>query len=43
MQINFTSSEDLKETRIVHTKSDNIKNMMGSEKNDNIEEILKSL
>ena len=42
-QINFTSSEDLKETPIVHTKSDNIKTMMGSEKNDNIEEILKSL
>ena len=31
MQINFTSSEDLKET------------MMGSEKNDNIKEIFKSL
>ena len=38
MQISFTSSEDLKETRIVNTKSDNIKTMLGSEKNDSIEE-----
>ena len=40
MKINFISPE---ETCTMHTKSDKIKVMMGSETNDNIEQKLKKL
>ena len=40
MQINFTSSKDSGETRTMHTKSDNIEIMMGSE-TDNINQDLR--
>ena len=43
MPINFISSKDLKGTRTMHTKSDNIKIMTGSETNDIIKELFKSL
>ena len=39
MLIDFISSKDLKETHTMHTRSDNIKIMMGSEINDIIEEL----
>ena len=41
--INFISVKDLKETRIMHSKSDNVKIMMGSETNDIIEKISKKI
>ena len=44
MAINFTSSkEDSDETRTMHTKSDNIEIMMGSETDEIIEKLFKSL
>ena len=43
MSINFISSEDSDETRNMHTKSDNIEMMMGSEKDDIINELFESL
>ena len=43
MRINFLSSKDLRETCTMQTKIDNIKIMMGSETNDIIEELFKSL
>ena len=43
MSIKFISSRDSNETRIMHTKSDNIEIMMGSETNDIIEELRESL
>ena len=44
MAINFTSyKEDSDETRTMHTKSDNIEIMTGSETNEIIEELFKSL
>ena len=39
MLINFISSKDLEETRKMHTKSDNVKIMMGSERNYIIKEL----
>ena len=43
MSINFISSKDSHETRNMHTKSDNIEIIMGSETNDITEELRKSL
>ena len=43
MQINFISSKDSRETRNMHTKSDNIEIMMGSETDDIIDELFESL
>ena len=43
MPTNFISFKDLKETRIIYTKSDNIKVMLGSETNDIIEKLFESL
>ena len=43
MRINFISSNDLKEIRTMHTKSDNIKIMMDSETNDIVKKLVKSL
>ena len=43
MPINFISSKDSDETRNMHTKSDNIEIMMGSEKDDIINELFESL
>ena len=44
MAINFISSkEDSDETRTMHTKSNNLEIMMGSEADEIIEEIFKSL
>ena len=43
MSINFISSKDSDETRNMHTKSDNIEIMMGSEKDDIINELFESL
>ena len=43
MAINFISSKDSDKTRTMHTKSDNIDIMMGSETDDIIEELFKSL
>ena len=43
MRINFISSNDLKEIRTMHTKSDNIKIMMDSETNDIVKKLFKSL
>ena len=42
MSINFISSEDSDETRNIHTKSDNIEILMGSETNDIIKEFCES-
>ena len=39
MSINFISSKDSDETRNMHTKSDNIEIMMGSETDDIIDEL----
>ena len=39
MQINFISSKDSEETRTIHTKSHNIKIMMGNETNEIIEKL----
>ena len=41
--INFFSSKDSEETRTMHTKSDNIEIMMGSETDETIEELFESL
>ena len=43
MPINLISSKGLKESCTMYTRSDNIKIMMGSERNDIIQEIFKSL
>ena len=43
MLINFISTKDSDETRNIHAKSDNIEIIMGSETNDIIEELCKSL
>ena len=43
MSINFISSKDSDETRNMHTKSDNIEIMMGSETDDIIDELFESL
>ena len=43
MKINFVSSKDNKETRTMHTKSDNIEIMSGTEADDVINELSKSL
>ena len=43
MSINFIFSKDSDETRNMHTKSDNIEIIMGSETNDIIEELRESL
>ena len=43
MSINFISSKDSDETRNMHTKSDNIEIMMGSETDDIVGELFKSL
>ena len=44
MAINFISSKpDSDETRIMHAKSDNVEIMMGSETNEVIEELFKSI
>ena len=43
MSINFISSKDSAKTRNMHTKSDNIETMMGSETDDVIDEIFESL
>ena len=42
MRINFVSSLDSNELRILHTKSDNIEIMSGIETNDIINELFKS-
>ena len=42
-ETNFISSEDSDETRIMQSKSDNIEIMMGSETDEIIEELFKSL
>ena len=42
MVINFISSKDSDETRIMHSKSDNIEIMMSSETDEMIEELFKS-
>ena len=42
MQINFFSSLDAREIRIMESKSDNIEIMMGSETDDIIKELFKS-
>ena len=41
--INFISSKDSNETRNMHTKSNNIETMIGSETNDITKELRKSL
>ena len=43
MSISFISSEDSDETRNMQTKSNNIEIMAGSETDENIEELSKSL
>ena len=43
MSINVVSSKDSDETRIIHTKSDNIEIMMGSKTDEIIIELSKSL
>ena len=43
MEINFVSSKGSYEIRIMHTKSDNIEIIMGSETDDIIEELCESL
>ena len=43
MSINFISSKDSDETRNMHTKSNNIEIMVGSETDEIIEEFFKSL
>ena len=42
MSINFMSSKDTEETRIMHTKSHNVEIMMDSETDKIIKELLKS-
>ena len=41
--INFNSSKDSDETRAMHSKSNNVKIMIGSKTNEIIEELCKSL
>ena len=43
MLINFISSKDPRETRTMHTKSDNIESIMCSETDDILDELFKSL
>ena len=43
MSINFISSKDSDEAHNMHTKSDNIEIITGSETNDIVEELCKSL
>ena len=43
MAVNFIYSQDSDETRTLHAKSDNVEIMMGSETNEIIEELFKSL
>ena len=43
MSINFISSKDSDESRNMHTKSDNIEIMMGSETDDIIDKLFKSI
>ena len=43
MAMNFISSEDSDETRIMDSKSDNLEIMMGSETDEIIEELFESL
>ena len=43
MAINFVSSEDFNETCTMHTKSDNIETMMGSETDEVFKELFESL
>ena len=43
MEINFVSSKDSDEIRIMHTKSDYIDVLMGSKTNDILKELFKSL
>ena len=43
LAINFVSSKDFKETRIMHTNSDNIEIFIGNETDEIIEELFKSL
>ena len=43
MSISFISSKDSDETHNMHTKSDNIETMMGSERDDIIDELCESL
>ena len=40
MPINFFSSEDSDDTRTMHTKSNNVEIMMGSETDENNKELL---
>ena len=42
MHINFISSEDTRETRIIYAWSDNAEVMMGNKTNDIINELFKS-
>ena len=42
MAINFISSKDSDETRTMHTKSNNVKNIMGSETDEITEELFES-
>ena len=42
MAINFISSKDSEETRTIHTESNNVEIMMGSETDEIIEELFKS-
>ena len=42
MSINFISSKDSDETRTIHAKSNNVEILMGSETNENVEELFKS-
>ena len=43
MHINFVSSKDFEETRIMHTKSHNIGDMMGNETDEITEKSFESL
>ena len=43
MAINFISSKDYDETRTIHTKSNNVEIMIGSETDEIIEELFESL
>ena len=43
MQINFISSKDSEETRMMYTKSHNIEIMMGNETDEIIEKLFESL
>ena len=43
LAIKFVSSKDFKETRTLHSKSDNTETMIGSETDEIIEELFESL